>query len=292
MNARSWLRRTVTMGVLAGLAAAGVVAVGAPATADTPVVAITVSPATAIPGDTVTVTETITNDNGFTILQPRAQLFSSPDTLTGYTTLTGCDAGPGGTCDVVDGGYEAVFGGAIGGNSQATATFTLKIDPAANGGVETLAGALVAANFGSGLVPGPTLTVDARADLAVAITGTPVHSLLGLTLNFTVTVTNNGPASLRSADVTATIPLGLRATSSACTPNSRGAVCHIGALAPGHHATATFSVPVGLLDIGIPFQFSAARSASTPTDPNAANDAAADTCTVVSVLLASCVAAH
>jgi hypothetical protein len=49
---------------------------------------------------------------------------------------------------------------------------------------------------------------------------------------------------------------------------------------------------VGLLDIGIPFQFSAARSASTPTDPNAANDAAADTCTVVSVLLASCVAAH
>lgn len=298
MNARSWLRRTVTMGVLAGLAAAGVVAAGAPATADTPVVAITVSPATAIPGDTVTVTETITNDNGFTLLQPKAQLFSTPDALPSYTTLTGCDAGPGGTCDTIqdnDGnstGYEAVFGGAIGGNGQATATFTLTIDADSNGGVETLAGALVAANFGSGVVPGPTLTVNARADVAVAMTGTPVRSLLGLTLNFTVTVTNNGPASLRSADVTATIPVGLRATSSACTPTSRGAVCHIGAVAPGHHATATFNVPVGLLDIGIPFQFSAARSASTPTDPNAANDAAADTCTVVSVLLASCVAAH
>jgi hypothetical protein len=42
------------------------------------------------------------------------------------------------------------------------------------------------------------------------------------------------------------------------------------------------------LDIGIPFQFTVTRTTSSPTDPNAANDSSATTCTVVSVLLASC----
>jgi hypothetical protein len=49
-----------------------------------------------------------------------------------------------------------------------------------------------------------------------------------------------------------------------------------------------FSVPIGLLDIGIPFQFTATRTKSTPPDPNPANDSATVSCTAVSVLLAGC----
>lgn len=294
----SWFRATAAVGALAALAAAGVVAVGTPAAADTPQVALTVSPSTVTPGDTVTVTETVANINGFTILQPKVKLFGSPATLTDYTSLTSCDAGPGGTCGTVtdgDGnpiGYQAVLGSALGGFQQAVITFTLTVNPTADSSVDTLQGQLSGANYDTGVVDGPSLTVDARADLAVKLTGTPVHSgLLGLTLtlDFAVTVTNNGPGTVRAATVTATVQPGLHANSgSSCTSTSGGAVCTFGTIAPGKKATATFSVPGGLLDIGLPFRFQASRTSSTPVDPNSANDSSAQTCTVVSVLLASC----
>jgi uncharacterized repeat protein (TIGR01451 family) len=297
MSSGFWVRRMTTAGVLAALAAAGVVAVGTPASADTPAVTVAVSPSTVSPGDTVTVTETITNTIGSTILQPTAELFSGPDFITDYTTLTSCDAGPGGSCTAAtDGsgdvfGYRAVFGSALGGSQSATATFTLTVDANADSATETLIGDLAGANFDSGQVPGPTLTIDAKADLAVALSGTPVRNgLLGENLDFTITVTNNGPGTAQAATITATVPDGLPVRSSACQAHNGGAVCTIGPLASGHQTTATFTVAIGLLDLGIPFQFGAARTSSTPVDPNAANDTASDTCTVVSVLLASCTA--
>lgn len=290
-----WMRRAVTAGALAALAAAGLVTAGTPATADQPSVTVSVSSPTVVPGDTVTVTETVTDVIGSSILQPTAELLSTPDPLTGFTTLTGCAAGPGGTCDTVadpDGnpiGYRAVFGSALDGGTSATATFTLTVDADADSATETLVGDFVATNFGSGPVAGPTLTIDARADVAVGMTGKPVRNGLGLALSFTVTATDLGPAPVRSAQLTATVPTGLRvAGTSSCTATGGGALCHIGAVVPGGHGTATFAVPVGLLDIGIPFRFTVSRTDSTPTDPSPANDDAAVTCTVVSVLLARC----
>ena len=295
MATGSWIRRAATAGVLAVLAAGGVVATGAPAGAATPEVALSVAPATAQPGDTVTVTETVSNVNGFSILQPVANLFSSPDAITGYATLTNCDAGAGGSCGTItDGsgnpvGYQAVFGQALSGYTSATATFTLTLNANDNSAVETLEGQLSGANYGTGVVAGPTLTINAKADIAVGLTGTPHRvGLLGLNLDFTVKVTNNGPAAVRSATVTATVPMGLRATSTSCSTTNGGAVCTFGAVPVGGSATATFSVPAGLLTIGLPFTFGAKRTASSPTDPNPANDSASSTCTVIGVLLASC----
>lgn len=290
------IRRTVIAGALAALAAASLVAAGTPAAADQPAVTLSVSSPTVVPGDTVTVTETVTNViGGASVLQPTAVALSTPDALTGFTTLTACDAGPGGRCDTVTDdngnavGYRAVFGAALSSGQSATATFTLLIDPDADSAVETLIGDLQATNFDSGPVAGPTLTIVAQADLAVAMTGTPNNTLLNLSVNFKVTVTNRGPAPVRSATLTATVPSGLRVTgTSSCTSASGGAVCHIGAVPTGGHATASFSVPVGLLDIGVPFRFTVTRTASTPVDPNPANDSDAVTCTVVSVLLTTC----
>lgn len=292
MKKRSRIRQLVTVAALVALTAAGVLTTQATASADQPEVVVTASASSVTPGDTVTVTETITNINGFSILGVSAQLFSSADAITGYTTLTGCDAGPGGSCaTVTDGdgnpvGYKAALGEALGGGQSATVTFTLTVNANASSAVETLQGRISGNNYGTGLVNGPTLTINAQADLAVKLTGAPHMTLLASTLVFTVKVTNNGPGSLTTGKVTATVPTGLHATG--CTPNSGGTVCTFGTLASGHSATATFSVPVGLLDIGIPFQFAAHRTSSTPTDPNAANDASSTTCTVVSVLLASC----
>jgi uncharacterized repeat protein (TIGR01451 family) len=153
--------------------------------------------------------------------------------------------------------------------------------------VETMRGELAGANFDSGVVAGPDLTINARADLSVALTGSPQLSLLTTRLSFTVTVTNQGPGRTQAAQITATIPSGLHATSTKCAANSTGTVCSFGPLASGASASASFTVPVGLA-IGVPFRFTAARTSSTPTDPNPANDSAAVTCTVVSIVLASC----
>lgn len=292
MGNGSWFRRTTFTVAVAALAVAGF---AVPSAATTPEVAIAVSPSTAQPGDTVTVTETVTNVNGFTILQPKAKLFSTPDALPGFATLAGCDAGPGGSCGTVtDGngnpvGFQAVFGSALGGNASAVATFTLTLRADDNSAVETLEGELAGANYDTGVVPGPTLTINALADVAVGLTGAAQkNGLLSLQLDFTVSVTNNGPAAVRSATVTATVPDGLRVSSTSCTASGDTVVCPFGAVPAGGRATATFSVPAGLLDIGLPYTFTARRTSSSPTDPNGANDSAATTCTVVSVLLAGC----
>jgi uncharacterized repeat protein (TIGR01451 family) len=294
MKKRSRIRQAVTVTALVALTAAGVLAIQASASADQPEVVVTSSASTVTPGDTVTVTETVTNINGFTILGESARLFSSADPITSYTSLVSCDPGPGGSCDtVLDGdgnpiGYEAALGTALGGGQSATVTFTLTVDPAASSATETLQGQLFGVNYATGRVDGDTLTVNARADLGVTLTGAPHMALLASNLVFTVKVANTGPGSLTTGKVTATVPTGLRITSTGCAVSGSTAVCSFGPLASGHSATATFSVPVGLLDIGIPFQFSAHRTSSSPTDPNADNDASSTTCTVVSVLLASC----
>jgi uncharacterized repeat protein (TIGR01451 family) len=292
MNNRSWYRRVIVAGVVAAIAASGVAALAAPASADTPTVRITItdSPNTAGSGDTVTVTETVTNPNPFSILQPTAQLLSTPDAITGYSTLTSCDAGTGGSCTTLSNGYEAIFGQAISGNASATAVFVLNVDPSFTPTVvETLEGQLVATNFVSDVVPGATLTLNPKADLAVAMTGEPQAGLLSLSLKFTITVTNNGPSPLNSATINATVPDGLSVQGSGtCAATGSGAVCPIGVLPVGGKAKAVFSVPIGLLDIGIPFQFSATRATSSPPDPNPANDSASVSCLAVSVLLASC----
>ena len=295
MISRFRIRHVGIAALLTALTAAGVVAGQATASADPPEVALTVSPATVIPGNTVTVTETITNIHGFSILGPTARLFSTPDVITSYTTLTNCDAGPGGSCaTVTDGsghaiGYQAILGGALSGFQSATVTFTLTVNPNTQSAVETLQGQLFGRNFATNPVNGPTLTVTAFADLGVKLTGVPNPGLLSMTLDFTVKVTNNGPNPEVGATYTATTTPGLdiRSTST-CQGRNNTATCTFGAIQPGGSATATFTVPIGLLDIGIPFTFNVTRATSTPTDPNPANDTSSTSCLAVSVLLASC----
>ena len=283
--------RLSRIGITALVAATAAVALAVPASADTFAVgvALTVSPSTVTVGNSVTVTETITNPNGFTILQPKVQLHSTPDNLAGITTLTGCDAGTNGTCATISDGYQATLGAAISGNSSVTVTFTLAVDTTAASAVETLEGQLIATNFSTNPVPGPTLTINALADLGVTLTGKPNPGLLSMTLDFTVKVTNSGPGTEIGATYTATATSGLDISStSTCHGHNNTATCTFGAIPAGGSATAKFNVPIGLLDIGIPFTFNVTRATSTPTDPNPANDSSTTHCTAVSVLLASC----
>lgn len=284
-------RRKISLAALV-LLAAGATAVMAPPAYAAPEVQLNVSAPAVNPGDTVTVTETITNVNGFTVLQPRARLFSTPDALTSYASLVSCTGVT--SCTTVDGpdgpiGFQGALPEALGSQDSATVTFTLKILANAPDLVETLQGQLFGSNYASDLVNGPTLTVTASADAAVSLQATPKLGLLVPRLDFAMKVSNSGPGSVRNAKITTTLPAGLSASASGpCVAGPRTVVCTVGKLDNGANTTAKFSVPLRLLSVGVPYTFTATRTSSDSPDPNAANDSDSTTCTVVTPLLVTC----
>jgi uncharacterized repeat protein (TIGR01451 family) len=260
--------------------------------ADTAEVELTLSSPTVAPGGTLTVTAKLHNVNPFTVLNPAARLFSAPDALPGYATLNGC-TGAASCTTITDGasrpiGYQATLAQAMAGFSTATVTFSLTISATAPGGQQTLRGQLFGSNYASEIMDGPVLTIDAKSDVAVDLAATPRLGLLVPKIDFTVKITNGGPDRLQSATVTTALPAGLTATSSECAAGSGNVVCTFGALPTGSAATARFSLPLRLLNIGIPYTFTATRTASSPRDPVSGNDVAAIRCTVVTPLLVTC----
>lgn len=133
-----------------------------------------------------------------------------------------------------------------------------------------------------------TITAPA-ADLAVSLNAQPHLGILVPYLSYTATTHNNGPTAATTATLTASLPAGKTATnlSSGCTSSPGTVTCTYATLAGGADATATFRLPLNILSLGH-VTVTAARTASTPTDPNTANDSDSATCTVISVLLATC----
>ena len=269
--------------VLAGLVATGLVTAVAPAAAADPAeVETAVSQAAVLAGDTVTVTEKVTNVHDFSILHPAVRLFSAPDALASYASLVDCSA----ACESVPGGFQAVLPEALDGFATATVTFTLKIAPGAPNLRETLRGQLSGSNYATPPVDGPALAVTAVADGAVGLTATPKLGLLVPRLEFTVSVRSLGPGPVQDAVVTTTLPAGLSA--SGCTPGAGTVACAFPDVPAGEARTATFSVPLSLLSLGLPYTFTARQTASASLDPVEADDTAGTTCTVMTTVLVSC----
>lgn len=280
--------------VVAALAAAFLTAATTPASADPVEVEATVSPTEVQPGDTFTVTETVHNLFSFSILNPTLRLFSTPTTLPSYVDLVGC-SGAGATCTTVNDvntgapiGFQAILPEAMSGFTSATVVFTFRVKSDAVGAVHTLQGQLHGRNYAIFPVNVGTLTVITEADVAVGITATPKFGLLVPKLEVTVRVTNNGPGTLRSAEIRGSMTQGLNASAGSKCSGDANPVCTFGELAAGASTTGKFTIPLGLLHIGLPFQISAAKTASSPTDPHAGNNSASTTCTVITPLLVSC----
>ncbi|THA32840.1 IPT/TIG domain-containing protein [Streptomyces sp. A1547] len=127
------------------------------------------------------------------------------------------------------------------------------------------------------------------ADIDVDLAAQPGLSLLVPYLTYTLTAHNTGPGTLTSATLTATLPPGSSATSlpSGCTAMGATVTCAYGTIAAGAASAKTFRVPLSLLLLGR-VSVTATRTVSAPADPNPLNDSATATCTVVSVLLATC----
>lgn len=133
--------------------------------------------------------------------------------------------------------------------------------------------------------PAPT----SSSDIDVDVTARPNLGILVPYLTYTVTARALGPDAVTTGTVTATLPPGATATSLSpgCTTATGTVTCSYGTIATGAAASKTFRVPLHLLSLGT-VKVTGTRTASSPTDPNPANDRATATCTVVSILLATC----
>lgn len=262
-----------------------------PASADPPEVTLSLSSSQVNTGDSVTVTVQVTNVHAFTVLNAAARVFTSPAALPSYAALTGCGGATAACTTVTDMtgpiGFQAPVG-ALSGGASATVTFTLAVSQDAQAGEQTFRGELRGSNYASEMVTGPVLTIISEADAAVGLTAVPKLGILVPKIEFTVRVTDNGPGVLRSATVTTPLPGGLSAVSADCGTGSGTVTCTTGQVALGASVTKKFSVPVGLLNIGVPYTFTATRTASAPVDPASSNDSSQVQCTVVSIVLVTC----
>ena len=130
----------------------------------------------------------------------------------------------------------------------------------------------------------------ANADLGVDLDATAA-GLLVSHVNYHLAVTNNGPGTASAATITTQLPAAATSiASSTCTYSSSTdqVSCPISSIANGATTNITFRAYFGLLTIGLPLHATATRTASSPTDPNAANDSDSANCVAITSLLIGC----
>ncbi|MFB9689731.1 hypothetical protein [Amycolatopsis plumensis] len=267
------------------------IAIAPAAQADTPTSSVDVSPTTVLPGQTFTVTQTIHNPTDFTVTFAKGALYGTPTPITDVVDVVNCTNTTAVGCFQAGSSYRAAFGDLEAGGTKTT-VWTLRVKDTAAPGQFTLQHQFVGDNYAFEILDGPVITIaepSTQADVKVAL-GATGHGGLNARIDYAVTVTNNGPSTATGIRVVATYPAGLSfGSGTGCTPVSgtRTVNCDVASLANGASATPKFSVNGGLLALGS-YTATAKRTASSPADPNPANDSAAKTCSALTGLIVTC----
>ncbi|WP_019632136.1 DUF11 domain-containing protein [Actinomadura atramentaria] len=254
-----------------------------------PVLSASLSRSEVLPGDTFKITVTGTADGAYT--DARIGFYKTGSGgLDQITSVADCSS----TCTELPGlGYFAALGNLAPG-APISASITLRVDPGTPPQDFLVRYQFLTNGQGNyATQQGPSLTIKAPppppADIDVDLAAAPRLGILVPNLHYTLTARNTGPGDATSATLTAALPPGAVATglSSGCTTGGGTVTCAYGPIAHGAAVDRTFRVPLSLLSLGR-VTVTAARTASAPTDPNAANDTASASCTVISIVLANC----
>jgi uncharacterized repeat protein (TIGR01451 family) len=286
---RSW-RRTTILSSVAALATA-FLAMAPAAQADVPSSSVEVSTTTVLPGQTFTISETVHNDRDFTISFAKAALYGTPTAITDIVDVVSCTNTTAVGCFQAGSSYRAAFGDLEAGGTKTT-LWTLRVKDTAAPGPFTLQHQFVGDNYSFDTYDGPVITIGnpaTNADVKVALAASG-HGGLSARIDYTLTVTNSGPATATGIRVVATYPPGLSfGSATGCTRvgSTRTLNCDVASLASGASATAKVSVNGGLLALGS-YTATAVRTASSPADPNSANDSASKTCSALTGLIVTC----
>jgi|GEM_PF-3814518 len=297
--------RKAIAGLAAGgtLVAVGVLATAMPAQADEIVVegsglTVVYSDDVLEPGQTFTIDVTYENTTGAALRQGSAY-GTDPIDLSAEFEFVSCTASAGATCSgtAVGGvGYNLGFPAPLSAGDTVSGTFEFVVNDDAPGGhTDTLNnGAQLCAVNGPCAYSGigqATLTVaEAEADIAVSLDATA--GLLSSRITYDVAAANQGPGDVDSATVVVDLPAQVSSVSGlptgcAYAASSDEVTCETGTIADGDEFAGSFNANLGLLSIG-QLPATATRTASTPADPNPANDSASANCSVLTSLLVSC----
>ncbi len=238
------------------------------------------SPTSVAAGSNVTYTQGVTNKgpaaatSGMTITEitPPNTTFVSMTPPAGWTCGTLPPAGGTGTITCTDGSALAV-------NGNANFALVLQVGSQTPSGTNitdtvTATAANVVPSLTTNTASATVVVANANsADMAIVKTGTPNPVTEGTPLTYTLTVTNNGPASATNVTVTDTLPsvvtyLSTSTTQGSCSEAGGTVSCLLGTMA--NAATATVSI---LTLPGTPGTVSnTATVAADQTDPNLTNN--------------------
>ncbi|MFD9950600.1 hypothetical protein ACFWYW_57315 [Nonomuraea sp. NPDC059023] len=134
-------------------------------------------------------------------------------------------------------------------------------------------------------------TVLNEADLALGLTATGGPAL-SMTVGYSQTTTNNGPATATRATVTTTLPpqtTGVSGLPGNCSYNAtaKTVTCTRSGLAASAAQTNNFTAQISTLALGS-LPASAARTSSSPSDTNASNDTTSANCSALTGLIITC----
>lgn len=279
------IRAALIVGILGASLA---VPVAASAEDPPPTSAVEVSKTTLSPGESFTVTQTVYNKLDIPIQAGKATLYAVAANLTDWLELVDCPGATAG-CGVYNSEeFRAGFGDVQPGESR-TVVWTLRVKDTAPPGTFVLWHVFLGDNYGFAPYAGPTMTITPnQADIAVSMTAA-VQVAVTARITYTITVKNNGPAGATGIRVVGTYPAGLVYVGSTCTRvgTTRSVNCDIASLAAGASTTRTLSTATALLTVGV-LTATAQRTASSPTDPVAANDKASRTCNALTGLIVRC----
>lgn len=161
---------------------------------------------------------------------------------------------------------------------DASMTVTLVIAPTNTGGaanIVVVGGNEADPNPDNNTSVVPTTVIPASADLAIAVAGAPNPVLVNGVLTYTITVTNNGPATAPAVILTNTLPPGVSNVvvnnPFGGTTNLSGVItCNLGTINSG--LTKTITINVNAIALGTLTNF--ASVGSSMSDPFKANNSA------------------
>jgi alpha-tubulin suppressor-like RCC1 family protein len=127
------------------------------------------------------------------------------------------------------------------------------------------------------------------ADIEVRLSAS--SSLLSSTITYSLTAINRGPGTVTSGTITLRVPdstVSVSASGCTYTSSTKTVSCPTGQLGNRQSSAHTVRATQGVLTVGLPLTATATRAASTPTDPNPANDHASASCAVITGLIILC----
>lgn len=234
---------------------------------------------TAIPGESITYTITVTNSN---------TSLSAVNSLTVTDNLPATILNP--TFTPSEGTYDSATGAWTGLNlapgGSVTLTINGTIDPTATGTLQNTATVAPPAGVTD---PNPnnddsdSTTLVPTADLSISKSDNQTTAIPGQQISYSIVVTNNGPSTVSSVTVTDSVPAAIQSPSFSASEGSYDSATGVWAgltLASGGSVTLTLTGTIDPTATGTLENTASVSPPSGVTDPDSSNNSSTDTNTL------------